>query len=256
MADHYPKYTKEDLLAFYLVTGGVAKYVELLVSARAFTLKKMLNLILSENSFFLEEGKNVLIDEFGRDYGNYFSILMLIASSKNSRSEMESIMNISLGGFLDKLEIEFGIISKIRPILSKPGGKNVKYQINDNFLNFWFRFIYKYRGAIEMKNYDYVKTIINRDYTTYSGLVLERYFKEKIKDEKNLSAIGAYWESGNQNEIDIVALNEYEKKALIIEVKRNLKKINLNILKNKSINLVKQIPGYNVEYRGLSLDDM
>jgi AAA+ ATPase superfamily predicted ATPase len=72
VADNYPKFTNEDLLAFYLFTGGVAKYVELLVDAKAFTMKKIVNEIFSANSFFLNEGKNVLIDEFGKDYGNYF----------------------------------------------------------------------------------------------------------------------------------------------------------------------------------------
>jgi len=72
----------------------------------------------------------------------------------------------------------------------------------------------------------------------------------------NLSAIGSYWESGNQNEIDIVALNEYEKIALIAEVKRNSKNINLKILQNKAVNLVKQLSDYTIEYRGFSINDM
>jgi len=256
LSDHYPKYTNEDLLSFYLFTGGVAKYVELLVDAKAFTVKKILNEIFSVNSLFLDEGKNVLIDEFGKDYGNYFSILMLIASSKTSRSEMESIMGTTLGGYLDKLENEFGLITKIRPILAKPASKAVKYRINDNFLNFWFRFIYKYRGAVEMENYDYVKDIIARDYTAYSGLILERYFRTKISTEENLSQIASYWESGNQNEIDIVALNEYEKTAIIIEVKRQAKNINLEQLKQKSQNLLAKLKGYEIEYRGLSIENM
>jgi len=256
LKDHYPKFSNEDLLAFYLITGGIAKYVELLVDAKAFTLKKIINEILSENSLFLEEGKNVLIDEFGKDYSNYFSILMLIASSKTSRSDMESIMNISLGGFLDKLENEFGLITKVRPVLSKPAGRNVKYRINDNFLNFWFRFIFKYRGAIEMGNFDYVKNIIQRDYQTYSGQILERYFREKLINERVFSVIGSYWEKGNLNEIDIVALNEYEKTAVIAEVKRNRDKINLNILQKKAVSLAKQLYEYKIEYRGLSISDM
>jgi AAA+ ATPase superfamily predicted ATPase len=256
IADHYPKFTNEDLLAFYLFTGGVAKYVELLVDANVFTVKKIVNEIFSENSLFLNEGKNILIDEFGRDYGNYFSILMLIASSKTSRSEMESIMGTTLGGYLDRLENEFGLITKIRPVLSKPAGKAVKYRINDNFLNFWFRFIYKYRGAIEMGNFDYVKNIINRDYNTYSGQILERYFREKISTEENLSQIGSYWESGNQNEIDIVALNEYEKKAIIAEVKRQEKHIDLDILRKKTENLAVNLKGYTIDFRGLSMENM
>jgi len=254
--DHAPDFSNEDLLAFYLFTGGVAKYVELLVDAKAFTLETIIDEMLSVNSLFLEEGRNVLIDEFGRDYGNYFSILMLIASSKTSRSEMESIMNISLGGFLDKLENDFGLITKQRPVLSKPAGKNVKYRINDNFLNFWFRFIFKYRGAIEMGNFDYVKAVIQRDYPTYSGQILERYFREKITNEEALSAIGSYWESGNQNEIDIVALNEYEKTAVIAEVKRTGDNSSLTVLRNKAANLVKQLSGYHIEYRALSMNDM
>jgi len=256
LKDNYPHYMNEDLLAFYLFTGGVAKYAELLADAKAFTKETILDEIFSENSLFLNEGRNVLIDEFGKDYANYFSILMLIATSKTARTEMESIMSMNLGGFLDRLENEFGLITKMRPVLSKPSGRNVKYRINDNFLNFWFRFIFKYRGAIEMGNFDYVKTIIERDYQTYSGMILERYFRQKIAAAENLSAIGFYWESGNQNEIDIVALNEYEKTAIIAEVKRNANKINLNILQNKAINLVKQLPNYKIEYRGLSMNEL
>lgn len=112
LKDHHPHYTAEDLLAFYTFTGGVAKYVELFVKAAAFTKEQMLDLILMENSLFLNEGKAVLIDEFGKDYGNYFSILSLIASSKTARSEIESIMQGSIGGYLDKLENEFGLIKK------------------------------------------------------------------------------------------------------------------------------------------------
>lgn len=146
LQDYTSENNNENLLAFYLFTGGVAKYVEMLVHAGAYSLEDMVNVIFSENSLFLDEGKNVLIDEFGKEYGNYFSILSLIANSKTSRSEIESILNISIGGYLDKLENDYALITKVRPILAKPGTKNVKYKLNDNFLNFWFRFIYKYRG--------------------------------------------------------------------------------------------------------------
>jgi AAA+ ATPase superfamily predicted ATPase len=256
LQDYYPQYTNEDLLAFYMVTGGIAKYIEQLVLNKAFTKNKIFDAIFSANSFFLEEGRAVLIDEFGKDYGNYFSILMLIASSKTSRSEMESIMGTTLGGYLDRLENEFGLITKVRPVLAKPASKAVKYCIKDNFLNFWFRFIFKYRGAVEMENFDYVKQIIFRDYETYSGQILERYFREKISAEENLSQIGSYWERGNLNEIDIVALNEYEKTVIIAEVKRQTKNINLEILKKKAENLTENLKGYKIEYRGLSIDNM
>jgi len=256
VGDYKPDYSNEDLLAFYIFTGGVAKYVEMLVQANAFSLEQIVNVVLSENSLFLDEGKNVLIDEFGKEYGNYFSILSLIASSKTSRPEIESILGINIGGYLDKLENEYGLITKVRPIFSKPASKTVKYKLNDNFLNFWFCYIYKYRGAVETESFDFLKDIFLRDYKTFSGLMLERYFKEKITNEMNLSLIGSYWENGNQNEIDFVAINEYEKTALIAEVKRNKDKIDLKVLKEKSVQLIKNLPGYIINYQGFSLENM
>ena len=256
LAENYPDFTKDDLLAFYLFTGGVAKYVELFVSRKAFTLNDILNEIFSENSILLDEGKNILIEEFGKEYSTYFSILTLIASSKTSRSEMESVLEMSVGGYLERLDADFGLIRKIRPVLAKPGGRNMKYAIHDNFLNFWFRFIYKYRSAIEIENFDYVRSIIERDYATYSGLILEKYFVEKLIVSQQYSLVGTYWEKSNQNEIDIVAINEVEKKALFAEVKRKAENINLKALKEKSSKLTQSRTGYEFRYKGFSIGDM
>lgn len=254
--DNVSNYSNEDLLAIYLFTGGIAKYVELLVQAKAFTLTTMLDEILAENSLFLEEGKNVLIEEFGKDYGNYFSILSLIASGKTARVEIESIMEIQIGGFLDRLENEYGLIKKVRPILAKPGSRTVKYRIEDNFLKFWFRFIYKYHSTVEAGNLDYLKSIVMRDYATYSGTLLEKYFVAKLQAEKKYNTIGTYWERNNQNEIDIVAVNDRDKTVLFAEVKKNGQKINNKLLKEKSAKLTPKFHGYKVEYRGFSIDDM
>ena len=256
LTENYPDFTNDDLLAFYLFTGGVAKYVELFVSRKAFTLNDILNEIFSENSILLDEGKNILIEEFGKEYSTYFSILTLIASSKTSRSEMESVLEMSVGGYLERLDADFGLIRKIRPVLAKPGGRNMKYAIHDNFLNFWFRFIYKYRSAIEIENFDYVRSIIERDYATYSGLILEKYFVEKLIVSQQYSLVGTYWEKSNQNEIDIVAINEVEKKALFAEVKRKAENINLKALKEKSSKLTQSLTGYEFSYKGFSIGDM
>jgi hypothetical protein len=101
-----------------------------------------------------------------------------------------------------------------------------------------------------------VKNIIRRDYYVYSGKVLERYFIQKLKATGNFSAIGNYWEKGNKNEIDIVAINEAEKRIEFYEIKRNPANIKINDLVLKSSGLVKKLPGFKTEYKGLSLDDM
>jgi len=123
-------------------------------------------------------------------------------------------------------------------------------------LNFWFRFIYKYKSAIEIENFEYVKEIVLRDYATYSGKFLEKLFIEKLKESKQYSTIGTYWERGNKNEIDIVAVNEREKKLLIAEAKRDKKRISPNKLREKSEKLLTKFKGYEVEFKALSLEDL
>lgn len=256
LAENYSSYNNSDLLAFYVLTGGVAKYVELFVDAKAFTLESMLDIIFSEYSLFLEEGKNILIEEFGKEYTTYFSILSLISSAKTARSDMESILGKNIGGYLDRLESEYSLIRKVKPILAKEGSRSLKYEIIDNFLSFWFRFIYKYKSAIEIENYKYVRDIVVRDFSMFSGRFLERYFIQQLIISGDFSMIGTYWEKSTKNEIDIVAANDSTKKVLLCEVKLNKNKIDLRELEAKSTNLLQEYVGYEVEYRALSLEDM
>jgi AAA+ ATPase superfamily predicted ATPase len=257
LQDYNPDgFLHENLLAFYMLTGGVAQYVELFAEKGCFTLEAMLDEIFRTNSLLLEEGKNLLIEEFGKEYATYFSILSLIASSKTSRGEMESILEKNIGGYLERLENEYHLIKSLRPIFAKEGSRNIKYQIEDNFLNFWFRFIYKYRTAIEIGNYSYVRNIIARDFDTYSGTFLEKYFREKLALSGAYSQIGRYWDARSQHELDIVALNEMENTALIAEVKRNPQKINIELLKQRSIEIGAKLPGYKIDFVGFSMKDM
>lgn len=255
--DYQADMRARNLLAFYTISGGIAKYVEIMAENQAFNLRTIVNLVLADSSVFITEGKDVLIEELGKEYTTYFSILALIASSKTSRSEMESILNKTIGGYLERLESTFSIIKPIKPIFSKPNSKVQKYVIEDNFLNFWFRFIYKYQSAIEIGNYQYVKEIILTDFNTYSGRFLEKYFIEKLKSSQQYNIIGNYWERGNKNEIDIVAVNERHKNALIAEVKLNKKRIDRHQLQKKSENLVqKHLHGFKITYVTWSLEDM
>ena len=68
LSELHPAFTSEDLLALYTFTGGgVAKYVQLLADNKALKLNKMLDYILCEDSPFITDGRNMLIDEFGKD---------------------------------------------------------------------------------------------------------------------------------------------------------------------------------------------
>ena len=131
-----------------------------------------------------------------------------------------------------------------------------KYEITDNFLAFWFRFIFKYQSLVEAESFERLKEIIHRDISTFKGKFLEKLFVEVLKERQIYTQIGSYWERGNQNEIDIVAIDEIDKKLLICEVKLNEKRLNYNELVLKSQKLIQEYKEYEVEYKLLSLKDI
>jgi len=255
----HPKNNKEDLLALYTFTGGVPKYIQLLADNNSLKFNKMIDYIISDDSPFILDGKNMLIDEFGRDYSIYFTILSGIASGYNTRSQIESLTGKEVGGYLTRLEHDYALIKKTYPIFSKNETKNVRYIVIDNYFTFWFRFIYKYSHIIEIKQYDELKRIIERDYKTFSGIILERYFRDKFIEKGSITQIGSYWDRSGENEIDLIAINETDKIAQIAEIKRNEENISLNKLKEKTYNLInknKFLNEYNIEYLELSMKDM
>lgn len=252
----YKSYSGINLFYNYLITGGNPRYQELLIESGCYDKKSIMNFILEKDSFFISEGRNLLIQEFGKEYGIYFSVLELMSSGRTSRNEIESILERSVGGYLERLEIEYDIIEKVRSVGAKKESRNQKYTIKDNFIRFWFRFIYKNMTIIENQRFDYIKKLIERDLSTYSGPILEKLFKEIIGYSSEYGLIGTYWEKGNQNEIDIIAINDIEKKILLCEVKMNKQKISINKLKDKSVKLQIKYHDYEFKYKALSIEDI
>ncbi len=243
------------LFDYYLLTGGMPKYIDLLVENNVFSFDSILNFMINPNSPFIDEGKNLLIEEFGKEYGTYFSILELISVGKTARSEIESLLESDVGGYLERLEKDYAIIAKYKPINAKPNSRSQKYRIVDNFLNFWFRFIYRNRSAIETGNFDYIKDIIKRDYSTYAGKILEKFFHDLFAETRCYNHIGFYWEKGNKNEIDLVAINDIKNEIIIAEIKMNKKKVNIENLNGKAKRLIVDYPKYKIQYLGIGLEN-
>lgn len=252
----YNAYTSSNLLDFFILTGGVAKYIELFINVKAFDRISMINEIVSPHGLFLDEGRNRLIEEFGKEYGVYFSVLSLIANSKTSKGEIESILEKNISGYLYRLENDYNIIKSIKPINAKPNSKVQKYEIVDNFLSFWFRFIFKYQSLIEAGSFEKLKEIILRDFDMFSGKFLEKLFVDQFKEQQQFTHIGSYWERGNQNEIDIVAIDELEKTLMICEVKLAKKRLDQSVLEAKAKKLLTDYSHYTIQWKLLSLEDI
>ncbi|RIH67155.1 ATP-binding protein [Mariniphaga sediminis] len=259
MEDYYPEYSNDDLLALYTFTGGIPKYIELFCDGSRFDVEGMIEFMVRENSSFTEEGKNLLIEEFGKNYATYFSILSAISGGINTQPKIEvALGNKSIGGQLKRLIEDYDIIVRCRPVFSKEGTQAVRYEIQDNFIRFWFNYFDRHRSLIEIKNFNGLRNIIEADYPTYSGKMLERYFKQKLAESFQYREIGSWWESKNeQNEIDIVALKLEKNQAFVAEVKRQKKNFKPDLFSAKVERLKdKALAKYTIEKRFLSLEDM
>lgn len=254
--DYNPQYTSEDLLCLYMLTGGVPKYITLLMEAGAITHNDMLNMATRLDSPFIGEGKDFLISEFGKEYGTYFSILQLIASGKTTQSEVDSIIGKNTGAYLVNLEKEYSLITKNKPMFSKPESRKARWSLSDNYLHFWFRFIYPNQSLIEMGRHELLREYIDKSYEQYSGWVLEKYFRTKIAESERVTNIGSYWDNKGENEIDLIALNDLDKTAIVAEIKRNPKKIDMSLLCAKADSIKKELSKYDVDLRGLSMNNM
>lgn len=256
LGDHNPQYTPEDLLCLYALTGGVAKYVAWLMDGGATTKTQMLRWATQSGSPYLSEGSELIMSEFGKDYSNYLSILQLIASGLTTQSEIDSVIGKNTGAYLDNLEHDYNYIHRKQPLFSKPGGRNLRWQIDDCFLRFWFRFILRNQALVEMERNDLLLEIVERNYEQYSGMVLEQYFRQKWMEEERVTIVGNYWDRKGENEIDMIALNDIDKTATVAEIKRNPKKYNPAKLTNKVAVLNSHLANYHVTQRGLSMEDM
>ena len=260
ISDYKPNYTNDDLLALYTFTGGIPKYIEAFMDNGCTDMASMVDWMMRPNSLFQNEGKALLIQEFGKKYGNYFALLSAIANGDNTQQRLSERMgDTSINGHLKRLEEDYELIGRKRPIFAKEGTQTVRYEVTDLFLRFWFRYFIKYHYLIEIDNLERLGEIIKADYPTYSGLTLEMYFRKKLMESKQFEQIGSWWQAKQDDpcEVDIVAIYAEEKRALVAEVKRQRKNFKPEDFK-REVELLhnKILPNYEIEPTCYCLDDM
>lgn len=265
LKDHKKQFTFDDLLNFYTVFGGIPKYYTELENQNQFRQKDfsviIKNMFLENNAPFKFEGYDLLSEEFGKNYQTYFSILQVIASGNSKMSEVANRVGIpttALSRYLDDLLNKFRYIKRSSPLFSKKP-KNNRYYLNDYFLTFWFRYIFRHRTQIEIKKIDRLNNFIKKDINSLKGLVFEDMARDWIldKDRKGkfifpIDSIGSFWDKRN-HEIDLVAYNRQEKKIFFLECKLSPSEINAKLIKDlkEKAKFVKWMKGSRKEYFGV-----
>ena len=256
-----------DAVEQFSITGGVPKYFDF------FTGKKKLmdeieESVLSKNGFLYEEPQFLLENDV-QSPNNYFSIIKTIADGNHKLCNIASVLGLEtsqLTPYLTTL-IELGFIEKEVPITEKSPEKTRKglYFISDNFIRFWFRYVYPYKGELELENTQIVLDELKKDFIekfvafSYES-VCKNVFAYLCKSNAinfTPSKIGSYWknEYGDENtQIDVIAVDNTNKQLFVGECKYHTRPIDADVyfnLKKKVENsneLSMAFPNYSIIY--------
>ncbi len=232
---YYDKFFKnnstQDLIELYSITGGIPKYI-LSIDRDQSALYNIENNLFDKNNYLYSEPKFLLQEEVN-DLSRYFSILNAISIGHTKMSSISSYLQINAGGisaYISKL-IELDIIEKEIPITENiDNSKKVLYKIKDNYLKFWFAYIYPYQSYFEIENLTYVKNKIRSEFELYVSKIYEDLARESMWENVPfpLLKVGRWWDKNT--EVDIVALGE-NNKIVFGECKYSKKQVGLSILK-------------------------
>ena len=227
----------EEVIEFYSVTGGVPKYVE--IFDRESTLEENVSKhIFDKNGFLYEEPYFLLGKEF-KEIGMYFSILKTISNGSHKLSEIASKMEVgqnSLGYYLNVLA-QMDLLYRDVPVTETNPEKSKKglYFLKDNFISFWFKFVYPNRSFLEIGNIVYVVQKFKDEFTKYVSLVYEELARQNTTAlasqgyfDHEILKVGRWW--NGDDEIDIVGIDKSGKPNLFGECKYTNKVVDIKVL--------------------------
>ena len=228
----------KNLLHAFSIFDGIPKYFEELMDLGKQNFKESFRELITKRDFIWEEGENLIKEEFGKEYSSYFSILSAISKGRRRLNEIEQFTGLKdPGSYLKNLEEIYKLIDRRLPITSKSlKERNGMYYFNDNFLEFWFRFIESRRALKETGKAEYAFSQIWDELPAYEGRKLEDLVIRKMIEENPLnikfSKAGKYWDRKGEIEIDTLLIDDEEKKVYLFEVKTNKEKITLKTMEN------------------------
>ena len=166
------------------------------------------------SSPLVEEGEFVLTSELPEAAG-YFRILHGIATGHRTFNALREFAAMDIKRQLDRL-LELGLVLREVPVTEDPArSKRVIYRVGDNFLDFWFRFVFRRRADIARGlGREIVDRMILPRIDDHMGAIWEEMCRDFVRRRAAqgalpvpVSSVGRWWNRDNSVEVDIVGLD-------------------------------------------------
>lgn len=245
----YPNVDLETKVKYYSVFGGVPYYNSLIDEAKSFE-KNVVDLIIKSNSPLGDFVEMILSKEL-RKLNNANTVFLAIASGKTKFNDIlnslgSQVSSAALTYVLNDL-IKMDLINKTTPINESKDSRRTYYEINDNYIDFYYKYIYRYLSTRSILSPNsFYDEIIEKDFNAnfvpkkFEKLAKEYLITENKKGniEPVLLEVGKYWYDNPvekiNGEFDLVTKDKFG--FVVYEVKYTNKKIvesNLKQLKHQ-----------------------
>ena len=238
--EFFPGKSRRELIEMYAVTGGVPKYIELFSESRDI-YSAVPKCVLNRSGYLYDEPYFLLQQEV-TEVGSYFSIIRAIAAGNSKLSAISAVLEIkatSLTKYLKTL-IDLDILEREVPITEDNPEKSKKglYRIKDNYLRFWFAFVYPNMSFIESGHSRIVMDKIRQSLVpNHIAFVYEDICRERMWELNanrawpfNFTKLGRYWDV--RAEIDIAALDPEGKNLILGECKYWKEPVGIDVLRD------------------------
>ncbi|RLE99010.1 MAG: hypothetical protein DRJ63_06545 [Thermoprotei archaeon] len=223
-----------DKVRCYSIFGGIPGYLAL-IDDRASLMKNIENLVLKTGAPLREEPFNLLAMEL-REPSRYMKILEVMAEGATKLGEIADKAGIKVnevGKYIRVLQKELDLIEKKYPLMEEGRKGKARYYIRDSFFQFWFKFIRPNIHLLELGLHKKVLNIIERKIDEHASIAFEKIALQHMalqakKGKMSFNKIGKWW--NGETEIDIVALDEKEKRVYFVEVKWTNKPVDKRVL--------------------------
>ena len=238
--EFFPGKSRNELVELYAVTGGVPKYIESF-TAQGDIYDAIRSCVLNRSSYLYDEPHFLLQQEVS-EIGSYFSLMKTIAAGKHKLSEIAGTLEVkatSLTKYLKTL-IDLDILEREVPVTEENPERSKRglYRITENYIRFWFSFIYPNLSFLESGNEDIVMDKIRKGFVkNHAAFVYEDVCRAQMWELNaaeawpfHFSKVGRYWD--NHTEIDVAALDPEGNNLILGECKFWKEPVDLSVLRD------------------------
>lgn len=237
----YPDVSDEDKIKYHACVGGTPYYLSLIDQDLSFE-ENLQELYFEMNGYLLNEGILLMKQEF-REPANYNAVLQAIASGSNTLGEIAGFTKLE-NSFISKYLVtlqELNYIERVIPFGSNPlKGKISQYKITENFIAFWYRYVFSVKSEIERGNGNIYFGLALNDLSEFIGPIFEDVTEQYLRRLNSFGKLpfiaksfGKWWgkdRKGNIQEVDIVVESVTGQELLVGECKwRNSFKVDKTI---------------------------